>query len=92
MVEATRTCKELEEAVTANPTSTQAVEALRRHAEAHLQPAITDAIDGQLAMDGILATCDHAIEAGEGFDKFYTSTFENTIRPGEGGDLGGDQG
>ena len=41
-------------------------------------------------MDGILATCDHAIEAGEGFDKFYTSTFENTIRPGQGDGLKAD--
>ena len=40
--------------------------------------------EAQLQTEGILQLCDASIEAGGGFDSFYTSVFEDTIRPGEG--------
>ena len=79
----TEACAALEAAVSKDASSAAAQDKLRQHTHANLQPAILKAIDMQLQTEGILTICDQAIVAGVGFDKFYTSTFNDTIKPGE---------
>ena len=79
----TKACAALEAAVSEDASSAAAQDKLRQHTHANLQPAILKAIDMQLQTEGILTICDQAIAAGVGFDKFYTSTFNDTIKPGE---------
>ena len=79
----TKACAALEAAVSKDASSAAAQDKLRQHTHANLQPAILKAIDMQLQTEGILTICDQAIVAGVGFDKFYTSTFNDTIKPGE---------
>ena len=72
----TDACASLEADVSKEPTSAGAKEALRKHTEDKLQPAINAAIDELLRTKGILGKCDKAIVAGMEMDDVYTSVFK----------------
>ena len=77
-------CAALEAAAADDPDSAEAVAALTAHAEGALQPAIQAAISAMLETPGIVAQCDRVIDAGQGFDNFYTSAYKDTIETAEG--------